>query len=177
MDLNRPLDSLQYQTQQPSNPELYDIDVYPEYPSIMGRVPPRPLQAHDTVPPPPDPLSYTVIGPRQPKERNPPYLRQSSLVGVGCKPCGFFPKAPDQRKKMERHKICDKHRRRTNQDVMKRMLCPALSPDGASLCGRRFGRRDNLGQHVKKDHGMELAECGQVRYELEDDDEAEMWDL
>jgi len=153
--------------------EFYEFGIGPEDPT--PRTIPRTPRPAFQIPHPAPPL---VTNPQPPQQRNPPHERQSSLVGVGCKPCSFFPKGRDQRKKMERHKRTDRHRRRTKQDVVRRMLCPAPNPDGVSLCGRKFGRRDNLGQHLRRDHGgLELAECGPVRYELEDADEVEMWDV
>jgi len=99
---------------------------------------------------------------------------QSSLA---CGPCNYSAIGPGQHKKMQRHKRSNKHRKRAGEEVVRRMLCPALSADGASICRRRFGRRDNLGQHLRKDHGgLGLAGFGPIRYELRGAEEAEMQD-
>jgi len=69
-----------------------------------------------------------------------------------CDPCGWSPSGPRQGKKMERHLSSDKHRRRTGQDTVDRFICYGVTLKG-SICGRRFGRRDNFRQHYRKLHG------------------------
>ncbi|AEO62964.1 uncharacterized protein THITE_2107791 [Thermothielavioides terrestris NRRL 8126] len=75
--------------------------------------------------------------------------QQHQQERVGCTHCGYFPdKGPDQRKKLARHELTDKHRRNTGQDAVGeagRFPCPR--------CRTTFNRQDNLWQHVRKKHG------------------------
>ncbi|KAL2258319.1 hypothetical protein VTK26DRAFT_8400 [Humicola hyalothermophila] len=102
-------------------------------------------------PPPPPPPSLSSSAAKQAgRNPKPPPARQASAVC--CVACGFYPAGgPDQRKKMGRHVLTDKHRRNTGQgrgaaaaDAERRFPCPA--------CSSAFNRRDNLRQHVRKRH-------------------------
>lgn len=68
-----------------------------------------------------------------------------------CLSCEFFPApGPGQRRKMEKHKQTDGHRRKTGQDSgaeLKRFSC--------WLCAKIYNRQDNLFQHIRTSHGVQ----------------------
>ncbi|KAG7289141.1 hypothetical protein NEMBOFW57_005504 [Staphylotrichum longicolle] len=68
-----------------------------------------------------------------------------------CLSCEFFPApGPGQRRKMEKHKQTDGHRRKTGQDSgaeLKRFSC--------WLCAKIYNRQDNLFQHIRNSHGVQ----------------------
>ncbi|KAK0754474.1 hypothetical protein B0T18DRAFT_37587 [Schizothecium vesticola] len=164
--------------------EPYEFGEAPGYPYKISRTPRPPRMQHTAMP---QPLYHLLAAaatasasPRLPEQRGlAGNNRQSSLVGVGCKRCRITFTGKDPRKALKRHKESNKHRQRAGQAVAPRVLCPAPNADGVSLCGKKFStsRRDNLGQHMRKDHGgLKLEDCGPVRYELEDEDEVKMSD-
>ncbi|KAK4114639.1 hypothetical protein N656DRAFT_776812 [Canariomyces notabilis] len=77
------------------------------------------------------------------RNKTPSRLKRAQRELMGCGPCNFFPaKGPDQRKKLEKHKKTDKHRRKTNQlGAGERFRCPS--------CPKSYNRRDNMREHHK----------------------------
>ena len=70
----------------------------------------------------------------------------------------------------------DRHRKKAGRGVVKRMMCPVPGTDG-NVCGRKFGRRDNLGQHLRKAHeGVDLTDFGPIKYAWMYEDDVGMLD-
>lgn len=76
-------------------------------------------------------------------------LERAQNQAVCCEPCGFYPaEGNDQRKKLEKHKRTNRHRKNTNQHTteVERFPCP--------ICGKSYNRGDNMRQHLKT-HGAQ----------------------
>ena len=82
---------------------------------------------------------------------SPTALTRARRRSFCCHTCSFFPAdGPDQRKKMERHKLTNKHRTNIGDEAGE------AEQFGCTFCGSTFNRRDNLRQHLKK-HGRQRS--------------------
>jgi len=153
----QPLAKCTHNSHSPSNPFSFN-----DTPNTLPKVP---ISRHRPIP-------TITVALRQ---------RRRGLPSTSCKPCDYNPSpGPDQQKKLSRHMITRKHRRRTcvsrarerdeylqqgqveidgeGTEIREiRYSCTGLLLDG-STCTKTFNRKDNLRQHCKRKHPEEEDE-------------------